>query len=374
LNLVKQHPLLVILAILVAGIAALTVRTYVENRHLAQGNWNSGATIVVTDHARLTPIVDEIESIGTAQANESVELTSKVTDTVSKVNFQDGMYAQKGDILVELTNTEETAELNEAQATVDEATRQYNRVKNLIDQKLAAETQLDEERVKMQTARARLEAIVARLDDRLIRAPFSGVLGFRAVSPGTLLSPTTPVTTLDDISTIKLDFHVPETYLANLKPGQEVIAKSVAYPDKEFAGKVKTVNSRVDPVTRTLTVRARINNGDRLLRPGMLLTVKLILARSDILAIPEEAVIPIQDREYVYTISDQGVAERREITVGRRKPGIVEVTSGLKEGDEVITQGVIKIHPGSKVLRKASQTAGGEAKPAPNASRAGVHG
>jgi len=357
LELIKQHPLLVILVIVVAGIAALTANTYIENQNRSARGWGGGATIVVTERARMAQIVDEIESIGTAQANESVLLTAKVSDTVSKVNFEDGKYAEKGDILVELTNSEETAQLSEAKATVEEATRQFNRVQNLIRQRLASETQLDVERAKMQTAQARFEAIVARLDDRLVRAPFSGVLGFRNVSPGTLLTPSTPVTSLDDISIIKLDFDIPENYLASLKPGQEVIAISVAYPDRRFSGIVRTIDSRVDPVTRTVKVRAHIPNDERLLRPGMLLAVNLILARDQALVIPEESVIPIQDRQYVYTISDGGTAERREITVGRRKPGIAEIVAGLEEGDEVVTQGIIKIHPGSKVIRKGEQTA-----------------
>lgn len=352
MNFIKQHPLLIVFALAISAIIAWTAKTWVDNQAQSKRGWGSGPTLVVTAPARMTTIVDEIDSIGTAQANEHVELASKVTDTVSKVNFSDGMYVEKGDILVEQTNAEETAQLSEAEATLEEATRQFKRVQNLIDQKLAAETQLDEERARMQTAKARYEAIVARLDDKIIRAPFSGVLGFRNVSPGTLLTPATPVTTLDDISTIKLDFDVPETYLAGLQQGQEVIASSAAWPKREFKGSVETINSRVDPVTRTLTVRALIRNNDKLLRPGMLLTVKLILERQQALVVPEEAVVPIQDKTYVYTIDDRNIAERKEISVGRRKPGIIEVVSGLKAGDEVITQGIIKIHPGSEVIRK----------------------
>lgn len=303
----------------------------------------------------MQPIVEQLEAIGTARANESVLLTSRVTDTVRKVNFEDGMFVEAGKVLIELTNAEETAQLAEAQATLDEAARQYERVQNLIEQGLASEVQLDEEKARQQTAEARLNAILARLDDRLIRAPFAGILGFRAVSPGTLLSPNTVVTTLDDIRTIKLDFSVPENYLSTLRPGLEVNARSTAYPDKEFSGIVNTINSRVDPVTRAVLVRAHIDNSEKLLRPGMLLTVSLIRSRETVMVIPEESLVPIQDRQYVYTIGSDNIANRVRVEIGRRRPGIVEVLSGLSLGQKVVTEGVIRLRPGAKVAIKGEQ-------------------
>jgi membrane fusion protein (multidrug efflux system) len=355
LKFITQHPIVLLATILVLALVGVTANTWLQAQQVSAGGQRGpGEILVETQPAYQTELIDQLEAIGTAHANESVLLTSKVTDTVRKVNFDDGMFVEKGDILVELTNSEETAQLAEAQATVDEASRQYKRVKNLINQKLASETQLDVELARMQTAQARLEAIVARLDDRLIRAPFSGVLGFRNTSAGTLLSPTTPVTSLDDISTIKLDFTIPENYLAALQPGQAITAASAAYPDKEFRGVVANINSRVDPVTRAVTVRALLNNSERMLRPGMLLTVELVLARSPALVIPEQAVMPIQDRQYVYTITDAGLAHRKEISVGRRRPGIVEILGGLEQGEEVVTAGVIKINEGSKVARKTT--------------------
>lgn len=362
MNFIKHHPLLTIAAIIVIGVTAVTANTYLEN-HAQQsgGGWgNSGPTLVVTEPAGFATIVDKVESIGTAQANESVLLTAKVTDTVRRVNFEDGDFVEEGKILVEMTNAEETAQLAEARATVEEATRQFNRLKNLIDQNLASETQLDERRVQMQTAQARFEAIVARLENRLIRAPFSGVLGFRNISPGSLLTTTTPVTSIDDISIIKLDFAIPEIYLARIEPGQDVIAKNAAYAGRIFAGTVRTIDSRVDPVTRTLTVRAHIQNDERLLRPGMLMTVDLVFERDEALVVNEAAVVPIQDTEYVYVFSDEGTAERRKVTTGRRRPGIVEITSGVEAGEEIITQGIIKIRPGAAVTRREEPATGGD--------------
>jgi membrane fusion protein (multidrug efflux system) len=327
------------------------VETYISNQNQSKERRGGGAVAVVAAEVSLQEFIDQVESIGTALANESVSITAKVTETVTKVNFEDGMYVKAGDVLVELTNAEETAMLNETKANVAEATRQFERVQNLIKQKLAAETQLDVERARMQTAEARLDVILARLDDRLIRAPFSGKLGFRNVSPGTLLSPNVSLTTLDDISSIKLDFTLPESYLAAIEPGQEVIALSIAYPGLSFIGSVTTIDSRIDPNTRTIKVRAKLNNDELLLRPGMLLTVRLIQERQQFLAIPESAVMPVQNKQFAYLIID-GKAERREFEEGRRIPGFVEVRSGLKAGEQVITEGVIKIRPGSTVRVK----------------------
>jgi membrane fusion protein (multidrug efflux system) len=347
----RHHPLLIIAVVIVLGISAWSVQTFLSNQNQTQERRGGETVAVVATEISLEEFVDQIESIGTALANESVAITAKVTETVTKVNFEDGIYVNAGDILVELTNAEETAMLNETKATVAEATRQFERVQNLIKQKLASETQLDVERARMQTAEARLEGILARLDDRLIRAPFSGKLGFRNVSPGTLLTPNVPLTTLDDISSIKLDFSIPESYLAAIKPGQEVIALSIAYPDLSFIGAVTTIDSRIDPNTRTIKVRAKLNNDALLLRPGMLLTVRLIQERQQFVAIPESAVVPIQDKQFAYLI-EADKAERREFQAGRRIPGFVEVLSGLEIGERVITEGVIKIRPGSSVRVK----------------------
>jgi membrane fusion protein (multidrug efflux system) len=353
LKFVKQHPIVIIAVLAVLSLIAMTAKTWLDNQQLnARVDRGSGGTLVETSAAFKAEIVEEIEAIGTAQANESVMLTSKVTDTVRKINFDDGDFVEQDDILVELTNSEETAQLAEAQATADEASRQYSRVKNLINQKLASETELDTEKVRMQTAQARLDGILARLNDRLIRAPFSGTLGFRNISKGSLVTPSTTVTTLDDISVIKLDFSIPESFLATLRQGQQIVAGSVAYPGMEFTGVVTTINSRVNPVTRAVIVRALLKNEERQLRPGMLLTVKLELSRGKVLVIPEQAVVPIQDRQYVFTIDDDGIAQRREITVGRRRTGIVEILGGVTDGEAVITAGVIKINTGSKVIDK----------------------
>jgi membrane fusion protein (multidrug efflux system) len=303
---------------------------------------------VVLESAGLTEIRDEIEAIGTVQANESVRMTAQVTDTISVVNFEDGQFVEAGTVLVALTNEEETALLNEARATLEDAEKQHRRFQDLVRQGSASEQQVDEARTREMAARARLEAIVARLDDRLIRAPFSGLLGFRRVSQGTLVTPGTEITTLDDISTVKLDFSVPERFFATLKPGLEVVAQGSAWGDRRFTGEVAAVDARIDQETRAVTVRARIPNEDAALRPGMLLTVRLVRAREKVLTVSEAAIVQRQEMSYVYTVED-GRANQVQVKIGRRRPGLVEITSGLLPGQEVVTLGSDRLRQGMPV-------------------------
>jgi membrane fusion protein, multidrug efflux system len=306
------------------------------------------ATLVVTVPAQQRTLRDEVEAIGTARANESVIVTAKVTDTVSRVRFDDGDFVEQGDVLLELTNREDTALLAEAQANLQDARTQLARLENLLEQRTVPVSQVDEARSRFAAADARYQSVMARLADRLIRAPFSGVLGFRQVSEGTLITPGTAITTLDDVSTIKLDFSLPEAFLRLLRPGQALRAHSVAFPDHEFEATVRNIDSRVDPVTRAATVRALIENGDLRLRPGMLLTVRLVTAERQALMVPEDALVQRGDRVYVYVVED-GVADIREVRHGQRYRGWVEINQGLADGESVITEGVIKARPGMPV-------------------------
>jgi membrane fusion protein (multidrug efflux system) len=301
------------------------------------------------------PIYDTVDAIGTAGANESLTLTAKVTDTVRAVDFEDGDYVEAGAVLVQLTNREEEALLAEARANLDDAESQLVRLENIAEQNLLPASELDAARARAEASRARLDTVLARLSDRLVLAPFAGVLGFRQVSPGTLLQPNTAITTLDDISIIKLDFTVPESFLGAMTPDARVLARSASYPEREFEGVVRTVGSRVDPVTRAIQVRAHIPNEDRALRPGMLLTVRVVMAERSALVVPENAVYQIQDRAYVYVVDSDLVAWEREIKTGERRFGTVEVVGGLEEGERVVTEGIIKLRDGVRVRLPAEQ-------------------
>lgn len=312
-------------------------------------------TPVIVAEVRTQPMEDRVEALGTLRANESVNVTASVTEAVTAIHFDDGDTVPAGKVLVEMTSAEEHALLEEARALVEEASSQYQRVKSLANQGTASRSLLDERRREWETARARLTAIESRLADRLVRAPFAGVLGLRSISVGALVEPGDLITTLDDIDPMKLEFPVPSTYLGTLETGLSVTAKAPAYGGREFSGKVTSIDSRVDPVTRSILVRAVLPNPDRALKPGLLMRVELLKNSRDALVIPETALVPLGQAQYVLVVdeSQDNKVEKREIQTGARQPGWVEVTSGLRAGEKVITHGTIRVRPGQTVRIQA---------------------
>jgi membrane fusion protein, multidrug efflux system len=307
-------------------------------------------TEVVLHTVQSLPWRDSIEALGTARANESVTITAKVTETVARVNFRDGDLAEAGQVLVDLTGQAEVAQLEEARAALKEAQQQLDRQQGLVEAGTIARSQLDTQVAARDSARARMDAIRARLADRVITAPFDGVLGFRQVSPGTLVTPGTAIATLDDISLIKLDFSVPETFFGALAAGQEISARSAAWPGEAFDGIVRTVGSRIDPVTRTVQVRAEIPNPDRKLRPGMLLTVQLYRPERQALVIPELALMQVGSTAFVYRVDGTGTVQQVTVRPGARRRGEVEVLEGLAAGERIVLEGMVKVRPGAKVV------------------------
>jgi membrane fusion protein (multidrug efflux system) len=219
-----------------------------------------------------------------------------------------------------------------------------------------SESQLDQLQATLSSNEARVAGARSQLSDTIIRAPFAGRVGLRNVSVGSFVSPGTVITTLDDASIIKLDFSVPEVFLAAVQEGLGIRARTSAYPDAEFRGKVSSIDSRLDPVSRSVTVRALVDNRDGRLKPGMFMTVKLASAQATALMIPEQALIPEGDHQFVFVVRD-GKAVRSEVHIGRRRPGEVEITGGIEPGDVVVIEGTQKLRDGSLVQ---VQTAGSE--------------
>ncbi|QTA81854.1 Efflux transporter, RND family [Desulfonema limicola] len=216
-----------------------------------------------------------ITSQGTISANESVNIKPTVRERIVEIFFQDGDEVEKGQILLTLNNEEENALRSEAQAVFDEQVLQYNRIQYLVKRKASSQAQLEEEEGLMKIARAKLDNIEARLREFKIRAPFAGVLGIRYVSPGAVVDKDTIITTLDDISSVKLDFQIPETLISSIRPGMKVTVLRKALSEKSFEGKITMISSRINQESKTLNVRAVIPNQDYILKPGMSVIVKL---------------------------------------------------------------------------------------------------
>ncbi|HBK47226.1 MAG TPA: efflux transporter periplasmic adaptor subunit [Xanthomonadaceae bacterium] len=290
-----------------------------------------------------------VQSIATVRARESVALTAAVSDVVEKVYFESGDEVRAGQLLVTLRGNSQQAALAAAQATFDEADQLFKRQQELIGAQLVAKSTVDTQRALRDAALARVQQMRADIGDREVRAPFAGVLGIRQVSPGSLVTSSTVIATLDDVGRMHVDFQVPESQLGLVRIGNEVSGSAAAYPGERFAGKVAAIDSRIDEATRAITVRADFDNADRRLRPGMLLDVRLYQPARQALVIPEIAVVQVGRESYVYRVKPDGSVERADVRTGERRDGKVEILAGLSAGERVVVDGTGKLRPGLKV-------------------------
>lgn len=320
----------------------------------AGGGGQGDAVSVLMAKVEPQPFSQDMEAIGSARANEALDVTSKVSNRITAIKFREGQQVRAGDVLVEFDGEQTRANLAEAQAALDESRSQFKRSRELFTTKALSESQLDQIQATLSANEARVAGARSQLNDTIIRAPFAGRVGLRQVSVGSFVSPGTVITTLDDTSVIKLDFSVPEVFLATLSEGMQIDAGTAAYPSDTFKGRVSGIDSRLDPVSRAITVRARIDNRDGRLKPGMFMTVRLKRTDAPTLLIPEEALVPEGERKFVFLVR-AGKATKIEVTTGRRRPGEVEVVHGLSSGDVVIREGTQKVREGSPVKQLASQ-------------------
>ena len=311
---------------------------------------------------------DTLQALGTAKARESVTVTAKVSEIIERVHFESGQQVAAGTPLVTLRGQAQQAALVQAQATFAEADQLYKRQRELAAQQLVASATLDTQRAIRDAAEARVLEMQSDIGDRRVRAPFAGVLGIRQVSEGSLVTPTTVIATLDDIERMHVDFQVPEAELASLGQGDKVTATSVAYPGRTFEGEVATIDTRVDPGTRAVTVRADFINADHALRPGMLLDVRMFRPERQALVIPEIAVVQVGRESFVYRVKADQSVERVDVVSGARRAGVVEIREGLKAGDRIVVDGTGKLRPGLKV----SDTPAAAPSPAPVEGPAGT--
>jgi len=356
-------------AVFVAMALAVVVR---EVLALAGGGGaETEAMPVVVAEVREQEFADVITAAGTARANESVAVTSKVADIIARVLFDSGDEVEAGQVLAELVDTEEAAALNEARTTLNEAQRKHARLAELAESGYVAAQMRDEADSDAKRAAAKVAAVEARMTDRKIRAPFAGVVGLRNVTAGERIDTSTVIATLNDVSVIKLDFTAPERFLSTIEPGQRVSARVAAYPDEVFEGEVTSIDNQVDRASRSVSVRAEIPNDDGRLVSGMLLSVEVRRAERKRPAIPESALMRQADQAYVFVVEDgeEGtrVARRRDVGVGLRANGLVEVLDGVRAGEVVIADGTHRTRDGALVTvggHRDDRAAGGVARAA----------
>jgi membrane fusion protein (multidrug efflux system) len=289
-----------------------------------------------------------VEALGTGRANESVLITTQTSDIVQKINFDDGDRVKAGQVLLTLIDLEEKARLAALDVDLQEANRQLKRIANLAKNNVASEQLLDEQQAEVNALIAEMNVLKTQMRALEVRAPFDGLLGLRQVSVGALVRPGDAITTLDDLSIIKVDFNIAEVHLPSVAIGQNIRATSIAYPDEIFEGKIVSIGSRVDPATRAIQIRANINNQNFKLRPGMLLQINLQKKMLTTLTLPEASLVPVEDKHFVFVVNDSAVT-RKQVNIGLRKPGKVQIVSGLTEGELVVIEGALKLRDGSKV-------------------------
>jgi membrane fusion protein, multidrug efflux system len=342
----------------------------------------AGPATVEVDTVKTGRIVEIRESVGTVRAYESITVTAKVAGIVGEIGFNEGQKVKAGDMLIQFDAAERRAEIEQAIAESSRAEALKNEVAIKLERAQALSrtgagtgAQVDDLTAQMKSlegsmasARAQRKAAEARLEDLIIRAPFAGRVGTRSVSLGAYVAPGTRITSLDDLSRIRLDFAVPENLLGRLKPGQTVNATSAAYKGRTFKGSVSTIDPRVDQTTRTARLTAEFDNADEALKPGMFLSVALeVSTKDDAVVVPEEAIVSEGLRHVVYPVKDSKV-ERRVITIGQRQGGKVEVVDGLKAGETIVVLGVQRVRPGAEVVARPLGS-GAPAAPVPAANR-----
>jgi membrane fusion protein, multidrug efflux system len=292
---------------------------------------------------------DSIEAVGTVKARESVVISAKQSERVAAVRFESGQRVAKGQVLIELDAGTVKAELAEARAALADLEAQVTRLQSLQGRQLIAQSQLDTAVASRNAARARTQAATERLNDRIIRAPFSGVLGLRQISEGQYVNAGFAMVNLDDLDRMWVDFPVPESLLSKLKTGMSLNLKADAFPDRTFTASVASIDSRIDVATRAIMVRAGIENSDGLVRPGMLMRVSLQQDAVDALVVPELALQQVGNRTFVFLAAADGTAISRDISIGSRRAGSATVIKGLQDGDQVIVDGTSKLRDGQKI-------------------------
>ena len=313
---------------------------------------------------------DTIEVLGVAKGRQSVTLTAATTQLVDRVRFTDGQRVARGAVLVELRDTEQDAGTAQAEARLVQAQRAYDRFRTLGDKGFASKAAIDQYEASWRSAQADVSAARARQNDRLIRAPFAGIVGLSDVAPGALVNPGAPIVTLDDVSAIRVDFQTPERYLGQLRQGQTLLATADAYPGVTITGRIAKLDTRVDERTRAITARAEFPNADGRLKPGMLMRVGISRGQRTSLSAPESAVAVQGDAAFVYVLRQMGertIVEQRPILTGSRQMGFVEIREGVTVGEKIVADGLNKIQPGQPVriagAPDASRGAQGGARP-----------
>lgn len=311
----------------------------------------------------------EVTAVGSLEANESTVIRSEIAGRITAIRFKEGERATKGSVLLTINSEEFEAQLNQIKAVVELNKMNFERAQQLRPEGLIAERAYDEAQSRLKESEASLSLAKVRLEKSIIRAPFNGRLGLRQVSPGDFVQPGQAIVNLEDTDSIKVDFRIPEIYLARVEVGQAVQVGVDVYPNQLFEGKIYAIDSRIDNATRTVLVRGRVPNPAGALHPGMFARVTLLLGeRENAVFVPEQAVVPMGGDKFVYRVVD-GKAVFTKVRLGLRKEGRVEVVEGIGPEETVVTAGQMKLFDGAPVMTVGAKETAPEKAPAGGSSK-----
>jgi membrane fusion protein (multidrug efflux system) len=351
------------LSLPLSGLIAL-ILPFISLACIAQNTENPERPLdVIVQPVAARSLHNTIQALANLHAYESVAITAKTTKILSKIYFDDGQRVNKGDLLVEMTSVEESALMDEARLTADEAKKQLARSQALSKTGALSQALLDVRTREYQTAQAHFVALQSRFKDSLISAPFSGILGLRELSPGALVAPGQTIAWLNDDSKMKLEFSVPAKYFRSLRLGLPVEAKSNDLSDTVYSGKIVSIDNQLAESTRSIKVRVMLDNINTVLPQGLLMTVKVLTDTRQALGVSEAALVPMGSNNFVFVARRDNnakaaawIAEKRQVYIGQRSKGWVEIVSGLQAGDKVVTHGLQKIHSGQALVLVAEQS------------------
>jgi membrane fusion protein, multidrug efflux system len=302
--------------------------------------------------ARSDTVVDAILATGQIEAMQSVELRPDIEGRIAEILVREGATVARGAPLFKVDDAELRAEVAQAEAERDLARQSLARTRELLGQKASSQSELEHAEATSRSTEAQLALLKVRLDRTVVRAPFAGVAGERHVSVGDYVTTSSPLVMVQTVSPQRAAFQVPERYADQLKVGQQVTFRVAALTGREFTGRVDFVDPLVQLPGRTITVKAVVANPRRELQAGMFIEVRLATAvRPQAVIIAEDAVLPIQGSSFVWVVQD-GKATRRQVELGVRTPGLVEVRSGVEAGEQVVVGGQERLAEGAPVQAK----------------------
>ena len=303
---------------------------------------------VIVETLRFEPARTRAEAVGTSRAVLSAELYPAASGEVSSINFEPGQFVREGDVLVELDRRKEALAVEKAALQLEDAERLYDRYRRSSASGAVVPTALDAAKTAAELARVELRRAQIALDDRTIRAPFDGYAGNTDIDRGDRITPDTPITTLDDRSYLYVSFDIPEIFIGELAPGDAVKLETWGASGPRVRGNIVDIGSRIDPRTRTFVVRAKVDNGDDRLRPGMSFRVRVDLEGDMYAVIAETGVQWGTDGAYVWSVRD-GKADRKAVRIIERREGRVLVDGDLDSGDIIVVEGVQRMRDGIDV-------------------------